>query len=204
MSSDLDAADDDQNVQSGAQQHYEEKCSQEAVTGHLRWAQLVWHERVQCLFPSSSALPSTESSSIVIPWRTSRANESTPISTQFRQSDKRKQGLTHCFDETHIPCTQNSDCGHDLQNLRKTARSPSTVTEHRKDTQGAKPALLTSSQAKVHSQPRWVVAVPSGRGTSFVRNDVHNPSSIHRFQRRSQRQERRTTRHRPAATLPRV
>ena len=39
MSSNLDAADDHQNVRSGAQQHYEEKCSQEAVTGHLWWAQ---------------------------------------------------------------------------------------------------------------------------------------------------------------------
>ena len=40
ISSNLDAADDHQNVRSGAQQHYEEQCSQEAVTGHLRWAQL--------------------------------------------------------------------------------------------------------------------------------------------------------------------
>ena len=63
---------------------------------------------------------------------------------------------------------------------------------------------MISSQSKVHSQPKWVVAVPSGRRTSFVRSDVHNPSGIHNFQRRSQRQERRTSRHRPAVTLPRV
>ena len=57
--------------------------------------------------------------------------------------------------------------------LDRPRRLPNTKKRHSK----VKLTLLKPSQAKVHSQPRWVVAVPSGRRTSFVGSDVHNPTT---------------------------
>ena len=57
--------------------------------------------------------------------------------------------------------------------LDRPRRLPNTKKRHSK----VKLTLLKSSQPKVHSQPRRVVAVPSGRRTSFVGSDVHNPTT---------------------------
>ena len=48
--------------------------------------------------------------------------------------------------------------------LHRPRQLPKTKKRHSE----MKLALLISSQAKVHSQPRWVVAIPNGRRTSFV------------------------------------